>query len=333
MKVGIKEISGKSGFSIATVSNVLNGKAGVNEKTAKLILKIARESGYIDSKKIKKIKLILYKKHGIILDDTPFFSILFEGIESACKENNLKLEISTLDETGSDYQVILNEIKRDTSSGIILLATEMFEEDMKKFNGITAPMVVIDNWFDDFPYDSVSTENERSAYRAVKYLIQKGHKKIGLINSTISIDNFKMRKKGYRQALKDSGLTDGFKYKIDISPTMESAYQEMKVYLQKEKDIPTAYFVINDMIALGAIKAIKEAGYKIPQDISLAAFDDLPYSAISSPGLTTVKVFKEEMGRVAVNMLMNKPGNVDTSLCTQISTSFIERESVSDIAE
>lgn len=333
MKIGIKEISEKSGFSIATVSNVLNGKSGVNEKTAKLIMKIANESGYIDSKKVKKVRLILYKKHGKILDDTPFFSVLFDGLEKGCKENNLKLEISTLNETSADYDIILNEIKRDTSTGNILLATEMFEEDMEKFSGVTAPMVVIDNFFAEFPYHSITTENEKSAYRAVKYLAEKGHKKIGFVNSLVAIDNFKMREKGYRQALKETGLTEGFNYRIDVSPTMEGAYQDMKAYLKENQNLPTAFFVVNDMISLGVIKALKEAGMKIPRDISMVGFDDLPYSAIASPGLTTVKVHKAEMGKIAVNMLVNKLGPVDVALNIQISTSFVERESAVEIGE
>ena len=95
-----------------------------------------------------------------------------------------------------------------------------------------SPMVVIDNFFAEFPYHSITTENEKSAYRAVKYLAEKGHKKIGFVNSLVAIDNFKMREKGYRQALKETGLTEGFNYRIDVSPTMEGAYQDMKAYLK-----------------------------------------------------------------------------------------------------
>ena len=195
MRVSIKEISGKTGYSLATVSNVLNGKAGVNAETAKRIMKIANEMGYLQSKKTKKIRLVLYKKNGKILDDTPFFSCLFEGIESACKENGMKLEINTLDERSSDYEAMLQEISRDASAGILLLATEMSEEDVRRFEGIPSPVIILDNRFDQAAFSSVSTENEKSSYQIVKYLYKNGHREIGFIQSKVKIDNFLIRER------------------------------------------------------------------------------------------------------------------------------------------
>ncbi len=329
MRVSIKEISGKTGYSLATVSNVLNGKAGVNAETAKQIMKIANEMGYLQSKKTKKIRLVLYKKNGKILDDTPFFSCLFEGIESACKENGMKLEINTLDERSSDYEAMLQEISRDASAGILLLATEMSEEDVRRFEGIPSPVIILDNRFDQAAFSSVSTENEKSSYQIVKYLYKNGHREIGFIQSKVKIDNFLIREKGYRQAMQDLGLPIREEYRVEISPSMEESYEDMKQYLKNGGKAAEAYFVVNDMIAFGVMKALTEAGYSIPQDISLVGFDDLPYSAVSSPALSTVHVFKEEMGKVGINMLANKiTANLSTVLYSELGTVFVPRESV-----
>ena len=327
MKVGIKEISSISGFSQATVSNVLNGKAGVNEETASKILEIARSSGYFQTKKPKKIRLVLYKKHGNILDDTPFFSLLFEGVETGCRENGLKLEMNVLDENKPNFETELREITRDVSSGILLVATEMCDDSIRKFSQAASSLVVIDNRFDFIPFHSVSTENEKSVYYAVRHLIDNGHQEIGFINSKVPIYNFNRREQGYRQALKDAGLN----YKlpaIELKPAMEEAYLDMKRYLETKPKLCSAYFVVDDMIAHGVIKALKESGYHIPRDVSLIGFDDLPYSAISSPCLSTIRVFKQEMGRVAINMLVNNIGVVGTTLHSEISTEFIDRDSV-----
>lgn len=107
---------------------------------------------------------------------------------------------------------------------------------------------MINKFFAGFPYHSITTENEKSDYHAVKYLAEKGHKKIGFVISLVVIDNFKIREKGYRQALKETGLTGGFDYRIDVSPTMEGAYQDVKAYLKENQNLPTAFFVVNDMI-------------------------------------------------------------------------------------
>ncbi|MBU9728361.1 LacI family DNA-binding transcriptional regulator [Diplocloster modestus] len=327
MKVGIKEISNISGFSQATVSNVLNGKAGVNEETAAKIMEIARSSGYFQSKKFKKIRLVLYKKHGNILDDTPFFSLLFEGVETGCRENGLKLEMNVLDESKPNFETELREITRDISSGILLVATEMCDDSIRKFSQAASPLVVIDNRFDFMPFHSVSTENEKSVYYAVRYLIGNGHQEIGFINSKVPIYNFYRREQGYRQALKDSGLNSKLPA-VELHPAMEEAYLDMKKYLETKPKLCSAYFVVDDMIAHGVIKALKESGYHIPRDVSLIGFDDLPYSAISSPCLSTIRVFKQEMGRVAVNMLVNNIGVVGTTLHSEISTEFMNRDSI-----
>lgn len=329
MRISIKDLSEKTGYSIATISNVLNGKPGVNSETVRDIINTARSSGYIQQKKIKKIRLILYKKTGKILDDTPFFSTLYKGIEAACNEYDLKLEISTLDNRLDDFHLKLDEILRDATAGFLILATEMTEEDVQKFENCIAPIVILDNRFEKSDFPSVSTENLRSASKIVQYIYEKGYDKIGFIQSSVQIDNFVEREKGYHMALSELELEDISDYRIELSPTMEEAYEDMKRYIASGKKMTNAYFVVNDMIAFGVMKAITEAGYKIPEDISLVGFDDLPFSKVSSPALTTVHVFKEEMGKLGVNLLASKIAtDLPTYLHCVLGTEMIFRDSI-----
>ena len=114
---------------------------------------------------------------------------------------------------------------------------------------------------------------------------------------------------------------------------MEGAYADMTSLLQTEPDLPTAFFADNDMIALGAVRALQQNGYQVPGDVSVVGFDDLPFCAISNPPLTTIKVYNREMGRAAVRRLveMAKHG---ADYCTkiQVRSSFVERESVRDLS-
>ena len=132
------------------------------------------------------------------------------------------------------------------------------------------------------------------------YLIQKGHRKIGYLKGKFRIKAFRSREVGYRTAMKKGNCQMNTDYIVELSTTMNGAYKDMKQYLEKEPEMPTAFFADNDMIALGAMKALQEMGYKIPQDISIIGFDDLPFSEISNPPLTTLRVPKQEMGRLAV---------------------------------
>ena len=118
------------------------------------------------------------------------------------------------------------------------------------------------------------------------------------------------------------------KYAVTLSTTMDGAYRDMKAYLAGNPALPTAYFADNDMIALGAMKALNEAGIRIPEDISVIGFDDLSFSSISTPGLTTLRVSKQDMGKAAVRRLRELIQGDTSKLKIQICTQFIERGSV-----
>ena len=121
-------------------------------------------------------------------------------------------------------------------------------------------------------------------------------------------------------------------YIITLSTTLNGAYQDMLAYLDKEPGLPTAFFVDNDMIALGAMKALQESGYRVPQDVSIIGFDDLPFCEIAVPRLTSLRVPKQEMGRLAVRRIvemMQERSTAKTKI--QICTEFIERDSVLEL--
>ncbi|MDU5263156.1 MAG: substrate-binding domain-containing protein, partial [Clostridium celatum] len=265
--------------------------------------------------------------------DTPFFSSLIEACEKECRKNGYELLISQVvygEHTKEDVHKIVNHHKID---GILLLATEMDESDFKYFEGIEIPMVVVDSYFKEIDYDYVVINNTKGAYSATKYLIDKGHKNIGLLGSNIEIKNFKYRLEGYIKTLNTFGIEFNENNNIYVDPTIEGAYSDFKVYLEKNKDnLPSAFFALNDIIALGAMKAMNEAGISIPNDVSIVGFDDIPFSSYSNPGVTTVKVHTKTMGKTAVKRLMESIENdIEITLKIEINTELIERESVKSL--
>ncbi len=337
MKVNIKQISDVTGFSAATISNALNGKRGVNKDTAEQIFTVAKRLGYVTEKKINKIKLVVCKKTGDVVTDTPFFSDLIAGMERTGREFGYDTVITNLSLSNVEE---IEQLKREVMTGVILLATELSEEDMKCFDGCEAPLVVIDSWYDNMKYDSVLISNTDSVCQAVEYLFDKGHERVGYLKGTDRITNFYYRQLGFERAHQKRKRPLHPEYDVVIRPIADIAYQDMKQYLEEKRKeatdlrsiLPTAYFADNDIIAIGALKALQEAGIRVPEDVSLIGFDDMPFCEMSSPKLTTIRVFKQEMGTVAVKRLLEhlaeaKVINTKIQVCTQ----FVERESVRDL--
>lgn len=332
MKVGIKTISELSGFSIATVSNVLNNKGSISRDTKEKVLQIAHEVGYIGKEKISSIKLVIYKKHGQVVGDTPFFSSLIEGIESACRMYGFQMEICNIYKSSESDDELLYQILHDQSTAILLLATELLEDDIAIFENSLAPLLVLDSWYPKQNFSSVAINNIDSVKNAVEYLINKGHKEIGHIKSSYLIQNFREREHGFLKALELNDISRNGSYDISLTPTMDGAYRDMKNFLQSHHvELPTAFFADNDILALGAMKALQENGVRIPQDVSIIGFDDLPFCEISTPSLTTIKVDKEQMGNMTVKMLIDFVIKGDYyPFRLSVSTEFIERKSVSE---
>jgi LacI family transcriptional regulator, purine nucleotide synthesis repressor len=333
MKTIMQDIAKIAGVSPGTVSNALNNRKGVGKDTKEKIIKIAEEMGYFRNTKKsegKVIRLIKYKKNGHIVADTPFFSSLIEACEKECRKNGYELLISQIvygEHTKEDVYKIINSNKSD---GILLLATEMDESDFKYFDNVEIPIVVIDSYFKELNYDYVVINNIKGAYSATKYLIDKGHRNIGLLGSNIEIRNFKYRFEGYKNALDSFDLAFNENNNIYVDPTMDGAYSDFKIYLENNKgNLPTAIFALNDIIALGAIKAMNEVGINVPNDVSLVGFDDIPFASYSIPELTTVKVHTNTMGKTAVKRLIEAIENdIEVSVKIEIDTEFIERQSV-----
>lgn len=332
MKYSVRRISQMTGFSPATVSNALNNKKGVNKETSEQIWKIARETGYINASRISTIKFVIYKKDGQVVADTPFFSFLLDSIEVECRKAGYQTVVYNINQSKDDYEQRLEEVLRDSSSGVLLLATELTKEDMLPFENAICPLVVLDAWFDNMKFDTVLANNEDSVSDATTFLIDKGHKRIGYLSSSVCIRNFSHRQYGYSRAMQEHGLEVHEKYCIALSPTLEGARTDMYNYLSSLPELPTAYIADNDIIALGAMKALQQHGYRIPEDVSIIGFDDLPFCEISSPALSTIKFYQREMGKMAVERLVQKLKNIETYTSKiQIGTKFISRESVRDL--
>lgn len=332
MKVSIKTLSEVTGFSQATVSNALNNKRNVNKETAERILAAARSYGYLPEPKVKSIKLVVFRNSGKILSDSPFFAELIQGIEAESKKHGMETILCNLNKDAADYESMKNQLLSDPNTAILLLGTEMGLEDAKDFACAKSPVVMMDSWFGKLHFDSVLVNNTDAVGNEVDYLVEKGHRNIGYLKSRERTTTFEYRQMGYERALSQNGIEINPSYIFGLTPTMDGACEDLMDILDGKPELPTAFFADDDIIALGAMKAFQKQGYRIPQDVSIVGFDDIPFCKVASPPLTTVHVFKQEMGKIAVQRLLDvlKNGNeIKTQL--QICCEFVERESVMDL--
>ena len=308
----IKDIAAKAGVSPATVSLVLNHKPGIGEETRNTVLRVAESLGYTKPKArraqsaaLQNVQFVIYKKHGMVVADTPFFAYVLEGVQAQAHKYGFNVLISYIDERAGKgaVQQQIESIVNSGCKGILLLATEMVEEDLKPFQAGGVPIVVVDNSMRGCNVDTVVMSNAEGACQAVCWLAQSGCRKIGHLQSKAAIRNFTERHIGYKQAMQELGLPAYPDDAFTVGSTPEKAYNDMKELLRSGAELPQAFFADNDCIALGALRALTEAGKTGPEDIAVIGFDDVPMSVLSAPPLTTVRVEKEYIGRAAVDRL------------------------------
>lgn len=331
-KASVREISRMTGFSPATVSNALNNKRSVSEETARIIREAAKSMGYRQSSGLNAITFVLARKNGKIIDESTFHPSVIEGVERQASRHEMGTSFVSLDFSDLDaVRPQVDAIMDDPEAAVVLLGTELGEEDFELFHDRPAHIIVLDSWSDRFDFDAVVMANEESALRATSHLISNGHRNIGYLAGDFRIQNFKARERGFRQALEESGLQSDPAWRVPLGTTLERAYEDMAAWLKKAQltELPTAFFADNDVLAVGAMRALLEAGIRVPEDVSIIGFDDLSIGAFSNPPLTTVHVLKHEVGEIAVRRLIGNISNLKKFTCkTQVSTYFVERKSV-----
>lgn len=334
MSITAKELAKKLGLSAAAVSMALNNKPGVSRETRQLILDEAEKAGYdfsrISSKKQTggNIYLVIYKKHGAVVADTPFFSQLSDGINEGCKEAGYKMNIRYVYDDEETLQAQIEDIQYSDCCGIILLGTEMSAGDFKPFQKLPLPLVLLDTYFETVQTNYVLINNVQGAFLATSYLIKRTNSQPGYLRSSYPIGNFEERASGFYNAIRAGGMSTSKSPVHRLTPSIEGAFSDMMEILEQGEDLARCYFADNDLIAVGAMRALKAKKYRIPEDIAIVGFDNISFSNIVEPSLSTVHVPKQEMGRLAAERmveLLEKKKTIPVKI--EIATHLIKRHS------
>ena len=311
--MGIKEIAEKAGVSKTTVSLALNGHKGVSHETRIEIIKIAQEMNYrvpgersYTQPQHGVIVLAKLSKHGLILneDQNTFIVNYIEGINQVVKEYGYSFEIIT--QTIDTLTPFISEMQNKQPKGIIILGTELSSLDIQCLEDLSFPYVIIDTYFEHLEADFINMGNIGSVHNIISYLVKKRHTDIMMVTSTVSSGNISLRERGFSLAMHEYGFAPSEKSFITVKPGFNGAHSGMLAYLQSGGHLPQALFCFNDIAAFGVIKALKESGYKVPRDVSVIGFDDLPMSSMMEPRLTTIKIPNQHIGALAARTIVEK---------------------------
>lgn len=336
MNITITDIAQMAKVSPATVSLVLNGKPGVGSETRDRVLKIATDCNYKgllkENSTLKRNTILFLQivKHGCILNENhkSFIADYIEGAEQEARKSGYSLEVSTYNEFDPD--IIMEMIAKSTVRGVIILGTELEEEDLQTFFKSMQPVVFIDIFKSHLPFDFIDMNNDSSVYNVISHLKSLGHEHIGLVKCKVETGNFLLRKESFFKALAVLNLSIDENYIFTVDASFEKSTEDMKELLSKSSSLPTALFCVNDIIAHGCMRALQAVGYKVPEDISVIGFDDLPMSTMMDPPLTTVKVSKSRIGRSAMRVVLQRieEGNAMPYEKIMIGGELVERSSV-----
>lgn len=303
----IQDVARQAGVSAATVSRVLNNRTVVSEKTAVKVEQAIHELNYEPSVLGRNLRTSESRLLLVLIPSiaNPFYTEIIRGIEDTAIEQGYNI---LLCETGSNPQresIYINLVRNRLADGIISMDPAV---DKVRLTDLAKnyPIIQCSEYDETGKISYVTINSELAAYQAVKYLIQIGHQKIGFINSDNKYLYARERYHGYVRALKEFDIAVNPEWICNVkSVGFEQGQQAMRKLLGKV-DRPTAIFADSDMSAIGALKEINANGLQVPSDIALVGFDNIDYSKMSHPTLTTISQPRYRMGSESAKMLISK---------------------------
>ncbi|MEC1178858.1 LacI family DNA-binding transcriptional regulator [Metasolibacillus meyeri] len=331
-KVTIKDIAREAGVSITTVSRVLNNKEeGMSNETREKVLRVIEKVNYQPNQLARSLVTKRSKMLGLIVPNisNPFFPELCRGAEDEANDHNYSLIICNSDDQLHKEENYLRLLKEQQVDGILLSSKDQLSETNKmQLRESKIPFIIFDRGEEGNQHSGVFLDNEKGGYLAGQHLIALGHTQIACITGPKNIHNSQKRLSGFQLALKEAalGLPEEFILTGDFK--MDTAYQLAKEFLKNNR--VTAIFACNDLMACGVYQAAHELGIRIPEQLSIIGFDDIPLITALIPKLTTIRQNTYEMGRKAIELLIHQIEH-ESSERVVFEPTLIVRESTKQI--
>lgn len=305
MGVNLREVAKRASVSLSTVSRALSGHPHVRPETRRRVLEAARELNYDIARLRKERDTNSHPLLGLLLPDvtTPFYSQVLHSVHEAVFSRGCDLALYV--GTGYSPAEVIQRIARARHlSGMIVVTPRHGEDESLKQLGPELSVVVLDHRAEGSGFPHVTVDNLRAAHRAVTHLIERGRRRIGMIAGPLTIQSAMDRLRGYRLALEEAGIAFDPDLVKEGNFLQNTGYEITRSWIESGHPLPDALFCSNDLMAVGALQALREHGLSVPDDIALVGFDNLPLAEGANPPLTSVAQPIQTMSETAVRLLM-----------------------------
>lgn len=330
-KLTIKEIAQLAGVSISAVSIVLNNRKGVSEETRQKVNEIVQKLQYTPNPNSRRLlfnrtnNIAVLFAHNTSPLEHMFHSELNRVILHECESRGYNLIFSSY-KVENNNVILPNIIKSYDVDGIIFYG-DIENSITNNLNNYDIPFIIVDSHAPSTEMLSVSADYANAAYIATSYLISSGHTKVAYIGASISFQYGSQTFGGFKRAIEENNILIPLNW-IRMEASDEETAGECMDNIISSPNRPTAVFCAADIYSIGVMRSIKSHGLRIPGDISVIGIDDIILSSYIDPPLTTVRIDKEEMGRVAMELLLMKIGKQDPQCSTVASDHLIVRDSI-----
>lgn len=305
----IKDIARESGYSVGTVSRVLNNSSDVSDKAHKKIMEVVEKYHFRLNSNAKHLKK--QSKDGIAIiikgAQNMLFAAIVEQLQGLIRRKDYTCMVYYVDEDDNEVEQAIKICAERRPLGILFLGSNL-EYFRQRFSSVTVPCVLVTNSAAELGFDnlsSVTTDDEGAAKFAIEYLRSLGHKNIGILGGKMAVSHAAFsRYEGCRKAFKEEGVSFDPAYQYESAHfSISEGYYAMGHLLDKMPDI-TAVFAMSDVMAVGAIRAVKDRGFRVPEDISVIGFDGIDIGNYMVPRLTTIRQHREGIASRSVEILL-----------------------------
>lgn len=306
-RVTMRQIAARARVSVGTVSHVINNSAGVREPVRRRVLEAIERLGYQPSLLARGLRRNQTTILGVIIPDisNPFFPLVVRGVEDIAYQNSYRLMLCNADNDAQKEQVYFDELRAYRMAGLIVIPSADSRLVAAAGRAEEMPVVCLDRCPEGWQGDSITVNNTEGAYQAARHLLGLGHRQIATIAGQLHVTSAVERLKGFRQALREAGISIAPEYIQEGRFDRLSGYEKGMLLLQFSPR-PTAIFAANDLVALGVLAALRELGLRCPEDVSLIGFDDLELASFTNPALTSVAQPAYQMGARAAALLFER---------------------------
>ncbi|ELJ8442399.1 substrate-binding domain-containing protein [Vibrio cholerae] len=327
----MKDIARLAGVSTSTVSHVINKSRFVSDEIAERVNNAAQQLNYAPSALARSLKMNRTKTIGMLVTTStnPFFGEVVKGVERSCYHQGYNLILCNTEGDNQRMKASINTLLQKRVDGLLLMCSTLEGERLDVFDRYPDIPIVVMDWGPIlFASDKIQDNSLQGGYMAAKHLIECGHREIGCITGPLIRHQAQMRYEGYKRALAEAGIAINPDWIVESDFECEGGYQAFEKLYQRGK-LPSALFVSNDMMAMGVIQAASQRGLRVPDDLSLIGYDDVHIAKFITPALTTIHQPKYRLGKAAVDTLLYRLENPDTTAqVVQLEPTLVVRSSV-----